>query len=546
MNCKPCLKCGRHWFVAAALVFVLLALVASLVPVAAAGQTTEVAAAEPVLHHLYLSLHHGGQVGGVRFAAGDILRYSPTDGWSLYFDASDVGVSDNVLDFEMMDMGSPNGNDNLSILMSFAGRQLVGGVAFRPQDMVRFRPNRMGSLTQGAFDISVRGADYSLTTVGERIDALGETRYHLLAISTTGNALVYGPGRTIIRAAHHDLLGFHPYWHEWSSYLDGAPISGLRSENLGAIWIDQLTNDLYVTIPGSFNLGGVSGNGKDIVRLAWNGDGSYTPSLFWDGSDHGLPNAIDGLEVVLGEPAALGWPIGCIPGQTCVGMGYPDIDSDGKAFNCGQPGYTGHSGTDIGVTWAQMDAGVPVFAAADGTVLWVRDGEYDRCPSPDPECQSDHYYCFGPGSYCGVGTCCCTWCFTGNLIVIRHEGLSDVFATTYGHLREGSLLVQPGDHVTKGQKIAEVGSSGASSGPHVHFDVWGSGFWEAKDPWSGGCGSNFDTWMWEYDPPWAEMSAAAADSPAPVYGPDDVVPRYETPILQTLNTSCPAPDWPAD
>ncbi|MBF0226746.1 MAG: hypothetical protein HQK76_14935 [Desulfobacterales bacterium] len=39
------------------------------------------------------------------------------------------------------------------------------------------------------------------------------------------------------------------------------------------------------------------------------------------------------------EAGSLIWPIDCIPGQNCD-IGYPDIDGDGKAFNCGPPGYT--------------------------------------------------------------------------------------------------------------------------------------------------------------------------------------------------------------
>ncbi len=41
------------------------------------------------------------------------------------------------------------------------------------------------------------------------------------------------------------------------------------------------------------------------------------------------------------------WPVGCIPGRDCLGIGYPDIDGDGNAFNCGPAGYRGHTGTDI-------------------------------------------------------------------------------------------------------------------------------------------------------------------------------------------------------
>jgi murein DD-endopeptidase MepM/ murein hydrolase activator NlpD len=41
--------------------------------------------------------------------------------------------------------------------------------------------------------------------------------------------------------------------------------------------------------------------------------------------------------------------------------------------------------------------------------------------------------------------------------------------TTYGHLQR--MLVQPGSHVARGQQLATMGSSGLSTGPHVHYMV---------------------------------------------------------------------------
>ncbi|GLI27618.1 hypothetical protein ARHIZOSPH14_18600 [Agromyces rhizosphaerae] len=87
-----------------------------------------------------------------------------------------------------------------------------------------------------------------------------------------------------------------------------------------------------------------------------------------------------------------------------------------------------HRGTDIASTCAS-----PVFAATDGIVVQV-----------------------GPnGTY-------------GNWILIQH---GDGISTGYAHLATGSTLVAPGDEVVAGQTIAAVGSTGASTGCHLHYEV---------------------------------------------------------------------------
>jgi len=61
-----------------------------------------------------------------------------------------------------------------------------------------------------------------------------------------------------------------------------------------------------------------------------------------------------------------------------------------------------------------------------------------------------------------------TWSGYGNTVVIDHgNGLW----TLYGHIRNGGILVEKGDEVKVGEKIAEVGSTGNSTGPHLHFEV---------------------------------------------------------------------------
>lgn len=54
----------------------------------------------------------------------------------------------------------------------------------------------------------------------------------------------------------------------------------------------------------------------------------------------------------------------------------------------------------------------------------------------------------------------------GNIVIIEHQ---DGYETRYAHCKE--LLVSKGDLVRKGDKIALMGSTGRSTGPHVHYEV---------------------------------------------------------------------------
>jgi len=149
-------------------------------------------------------------------------------------------------------------------------------------------------------------------------------------------------------------------------------------------------------------------------------------------------------------------------------VNYVDWSFDSiQDHQCGHKTYDGHQGTDFTLrNFAQMDAGVEVYAAKTGIVTYLVDTLFDRNKT----------------AVAGG---------LGNYVAIRH--FND-FYTYYGHLKKGSVTVQVGDTVLAGQKIGEVGSSGYTSDPHLHFEVWYDSlyYW---DPFSGPCGNPGSLWL---------------------------------------------------
>lgn len=139
-----------------------------------------------------------------------------------------------------------------------------------------------------------------------------------------------------------------------------------------------------------------------------------------------------------------------------------------RDYRCGTKTYDGHQGTDFTLrSFAQMDSGVAVLAAADGIVFAVIDSLYDR----NKESVVERGF--------------------GNWIGIAHEG---GWYTYYAHIRKESATVTPGERVQAGAKLALVGSSGNSSDPHLHFEVWKIDT-TLRDPFGAGdCGDAQPLW----------------------------------------------------
>ncbi|MGV8895241.1 MAG: M23 family metallopeptidase [Rhodoglobus sp.] len=89
-----------------------------------------------------------------------------------------------------------------------------------------------------------------------------------------------------------------------------------------------------------------------------------------------------------------------------------------------------HKGTDIA-----GGCGAPIFAAASGVVTYAAQG--------------------WNGGY-------------GNMVLIDH---GNGVTTRYGHIANGGILVSQGQSVGVGNQIASIGSTGNSTGCHLHFEV---------------------------------------------------------------------------
>jgi murein DD-endopeptidase MepM/ murein hydrolase activator NlpD len=108
--------------------------------------------------------------------------------------------------------------------------------------------------------------------------------------------------------------------------------------------------------------------------------------------------------------------------------------------------------------------GQPILSATAGVVVHAEDGWPERNPvyiARDLAILFKHAWTFDIKRTTDLRP------LTGNYIIIE---TGDGYAV-YAHAQTGSIKVSPGDKVSKGQQLANVGHSGNSTAPHLHFHL---------------------------------------------------------------------------
>lgn len=154
----------------------------------------------------------------------------------------------------------------------------------------------------------------------------------------------------------------------------------------------------------------------------------------------------------------------------------PAFPNQVRDWNCGARTYDqasgyNHAGIDFYTWpfgWKMLDENsAEIVAAAPGTIIYKNDGQFDRS--------------------CGFNSN--DW----NAVYIRH---SDNSVAWYGHMKKGSLTTKAvGEPVALGEKLGIVGSSGNSTGPHLHLEIYNASN-QLQDPFQGACNLLNTTSWW--------------------------------------------------
>ncbi|MFM8561566.1 MAG: M23 family metallopeptidase [Solirubrobacterales bacterium] len=189
----------------------------------------------------------------------------------------------------------------------------------------------------------------------------------------------------------------------------------------------------------SYNAGQVKANSTQTVRLPALGAGRYAIRVTVLGSAGQSAARGKALRLTVKarpRPVPAPEPPTSGSGVFPVQGGAWSFGGDGARFGAGRPGHT-HEGQDvIGAS------GLTIVAPLAGVIRFV------------------DYQAGGAGRY----------------VVMRADNGWDMM---FAHLQMRSVVVKEGERVKAGQKLGLLGSTGRSSGPHLHFELWPDG-WRDK------------------------------------------------------------------
>ncbi len=193
----------------------------------------------------------------------------------------------------------------------------------------------------------------------------------------------------------------------------------------------------------------------------------------------------------------LAWPLQASASLTDYGYhgvsNFVDLNSafpgQLQDYNCGtrtydQPTGYNHQGIDYFLwpfIWNKMDEdAVEIVAAAPGVIIFRQDGQFDR------SCESNNN----------------PW----NAVYVQHE---DGSIAWYGHMKSNSLTPKrAGESVAVGEYLGIVGSSGNSTGPHLHFELYDASG-QLVDPYQGPCNQTTTASWWLEQRPYYDSAVNA-------------------------------------
>ncbi len=203
--------------------------------------------------------------------------------------------------------------------------------------------------------------------------------------------------------------------------------------------------------------------------VAGGGAGSGGQGIGGGGPSGGAPGS-GGSTTGGAQGEGFAWPLEGTLGKDWIVANYVDRDASNGTldFHGGSRTYDGHAGVDIAIpSFRFMDRGIAVHAVEGGTVEFVQDGYDDRSKGFDASCQ-----------------------VPANRVHVRHP---DGRLGQYLHFRKDTIVVSEGQQVDVGDVLGEVGSSGCSDSPHVHFelhdandsvvDTFEEGLWASPPPY---------------------------------------------------------------